>query len=52
MNEKINITSKLLEMVKKRKTPLIIDKHGKTYERPRRTGRSSINEGYSNYDED
>ena len=51
MDDKINATQKLLEIIKKRKTPLVINKQEKSYARNRRVSTSLSYESYS-YDSD
>jgi len=51
MDNKINVTQKLLKIVKNRKTPLVVNKQENSFVRNRRISRSFSYESYS-YDSD
>jgi hypothetical protein len=48
MDDKINITKKLLNIVKNRKTPILINKQESGYNKNKRSGRSLSFDSYSN----
>jgi hypothetical protein len=52
MDDKINATQKLLEIIKKRKTPVVINKQEKNYARNRRVSTSLSYESYSHDSDD
>lgn len=45
--DKNSITSRLLEIVKHRKTPVVVSKQNSSYVRSKRTGGSLSSSGYS-----
>jgi len=51
MDNKINVTQKLLKIAKNRKTPVVVNKQENSYVRNRRSIRSLSYESYS-YDSD
>ena len=52
MNDKINITKKLLNIVKNRKTPIVVIKQESGYNRNKNVGKSLSYESYSNDSEE
>jgi len=51
MDNKINVTQKLLKIVKHRKTPVVVNKQENGYKKNRKVSRSLAYESYS-YDSD
>lgn len=47
MNKTIEVTQKLLKIVKQRKTPLVVNKQENTYKKNRNLGKNLSYESYS-----
>jgi hypothetical protein len=47
MDDKINITKKLLNIVKNRKTPIVVSKQESGYNRDKKVGKSLSYDSYS-----
>jgi ribosomal protein S24E len=48
MDKTINVTKKLLKIVKQRKTPLVVNKQDNSYKKNRSVGKNLSYESYSN----
>jgi len=47
MDNKSNITNRLVELVKHRKTPVVVNKQSSNYVKPRRSSGGLVTGGYS-----